>query len=195
VILVKPWIQVYMKYQTVVTTEKAGQLIVESLDVYEACSEDMQALTELMSESGVYKYISGEILAKYKIKDVETLATDFLKHSAQRWLDREEMRFCIREQLSRRIVGMIGVDLKQENTNELWYWKSSKLPRFMSEALVAVLSFLRFEEMKSLATSVDSNNIRSQKVIFSVGFVASNNPHLIATLMPAPQENIYELVL
>lgn len=158
-----------MKYFSKIQNKYGDIFSVESVDDYKVSQIDIDTFTKVLSDEAVRKYITDQVMEKYKFSSIKDLAKDVLEMCPKRWADREELRFLIKNSSS-EIVGMIGIDIIENEKGELWYFKTSKSPSFMFEATQKILQFLKKENIKYLLATVKPDNFRSKSILEKLGF-------------------------
>jgi RimJ/RimL family protein N-acetyltransferase len=163
-----------MKYHISIQNKHKDTFTIFSLDSFECTEKDIEDFTKVLEDTAVRKYITDQVMEKYGFKSIKDLATDILEKSAEKWENREELRFIIKKS-SHEIVGIIGIDLDKKGKNELWYFKISTCPPFMLQALVEVLKFLRQEKLMDLIATYKTDNTRSIEILKKLGFKETSN--------------------
>lgn len=144
----------------------------ESVEKYEPTEGEIQDFSLVLDDEKVSQYITKDALERYDHRDSESLARDILINSKVRWEQGKELRFLIRDE-NQKIVGIVGVTLESSSKGELWYFKSSKSARCMSEALKNALTFLVQEGLTELVATYELDNQRSKDILFALGFKES----------------------
>ncbi len=157
-----------MKYKATIFNKHKNTFSIQSTDEYETNERDIDSFTKVYEDAAVRKYITDQVMEKYGFKEVKDLAAENLRTSAKLWADREEFRFLIRH--NEDIVGIIGVDVENETTGELWYFKIGSSPSFMLEALQYVLPCLGQEGIDTLLATFKPDNVRSIEILRRLGF-------------------------
>jgi RimJ/RimL family protein N-acetyltransferase len=163
-----------MKYSIQIQNKYGNTFTVSSMDNYSPKVNDIESFTQVLGDPAVRKYITDQAMEKYNIASIEEMSKEILNTSSKRWEDREEFRFIVRNN-SDKIVGMIGVDINDNENGELWYFKIASAQSFMHEALQPVLNFLKKENVKSLIATYKPENIRSIEILKKLNFKENDN--------------------
>lgn len=158
-----------MKYFSSFQNKNGKDFSISSMEDYSASEADIIFFEKVLSDLPVRKYITDEAMITYGFRSIRSLTEDILKNSALRWAENKEKRFLVRDQ-NNSPVGMIGVTLRNLFSAELWYYKASSVESFMFQALNIVLEFLKQEGVQELVADVDPDNIRSVRILSSIGF-------------------------
>jgi RimJ/RimL family protein N-acetyltransferase len=159
-----------MKYSTTFKNKHGDEFSVSSMDDYEMSEKDLSDFTHVLSDDPVRNYITDEAMNRWGHATPESLAEDILSHSRVRWEESKELRFLMRDKEG-VAIGMIGVTLKEgRKSGELWYYKTSKAPSCMYEALKHVLPFLRSEGLMELSAEFELDNQKSIHILQKLGF-------------------------
>lgn len=155
-----------------IESKTGDKLYVISGDTYVFNSEDFYDMVALFKDPAVYKYITEDTLKKYydNLDAPELLAADFLHFMSVKWHKNNEHRFFVRDHVG-HIVGIIGYDIRPKNLPELWYYKSSKSPSFMSLALPRILEFMRDQDFAETFALVEPENKASIHLLEKLGFI------------------------
>lgn len=147
-------------------TSKLGQnYTLTSCDDYVYQESDYQDLLEILNDPPVFTYITGDTLKKYYPNgSIADMARDFLAKSADKWQQGSEHRFLIHD-LSNKLVGVIGYDIRERNIPELWFFKNSTAPSFMSAAIPLVISSQKSFGFAKIFAMVEPQNIGSIKIL------------------------------
>ncbi len=147
-----------MKYFTAFKNKYNDEFFVSSMEGYEMSEKDLVDFTQVLSGDPVRNYITDEAMTKWEHSTTDSLAQDILFHSKMRWEDSKELRFLLRNE-NGNAIGMVGVTLKEgRKVGELWYYKTSKEPSCMYEALEHVLPFLKSEGLTELYAEFELDN-------------------------------------
>lgn len=163
-----------MKYSAVFGIENGLQFVVESTEDYIPNELDLISGESLFSEPAIYKYLTKSLLEKYRYKSVNEYVRSFLSVTKERWNDREEFRFFIRDCANSKLVGITGVDVKdpQNGVGETWSLKSTSVPPLMFAVKKIAIQFMKSEGLKILVGNVKKDNITSQKMLERLGYVS-----------------------
>lgn len=152
-------------------TSKLGQnYVITSCEDYLYQDSDYQDLLEILNDPPVFTYITADTLKKYYPNGgVEDMASDFLQKSANKWEKGQEHRFLIHD-TDNKLVGVIGYDIREGNIPELWFFKNSTTPSFMSAAIPPVISFQKSFGFSKTFAIVEATNLASQKILEKFNF-------------------------
>ena len=67
-------------------------------------------------------------------------------------------------------IGMIGITLENNSSGEIWYYKTSKEPAFMYDALVKAIDYFSSIGIEKIISAVEEDNLHSLKMLELLSF-------------------------
>ena len=129
---------------------------------------DIELFTKYMSDSSIYKYLRCDRM------DNKEAVTRYINQLVKYYDTAYFTRFAIADMISNKLLGVISVYVKPDNSVELGYWLGAENvgKGYMLEAIQLLIKALKtVDKIPYIRAKILKDNIRSIKLVKRAGFI------------------------